>query len=69
LPDGWTGFGDLPGGLFCRTRDVHIALAREAKQFADHGKVTMQWRQRGAAQRGIDWLVEARDTALKHCQE
>jgi hypothetical protein len=24
----------LPGGLFCRTRDAHIALARETKQLA-----------------------------------
>jgi hypothetical protein len=30
-------FGDLPVGLFCRTRDVHIALARAAKQPAARG--------------------------------
>jgi hypothetical protein len=32
LSDGWTGFADLPGGLFCRRRHRKIALAREAKQ-------------------------------------
>jgi hypothetical protein len=29
---GWTGFGDLPVGLFCRGADRKISLAREAKQ-------------------------------------
>src|SRR5229473_2339237 len=29
---GWTGFGDLPVGLFCRGADRKISLARETKQ-------------------------------------
>jgi hypothetical protein len=34
LREGWTGFGDLPVGLFCRSGCTTIVLAREAKQFA-----------------------------------
>jgi hypothetical protein len=29
---GWTGFADLPVGLFCRRRRKQILLAREATQ-------------------------------------
>jgi len=30
--EGWTGFADLPVGLFCRMRGSHIVIASQAKQ-------------------------------------